>query len=285
MAAGQGSPGRRDAGIMRTELGSRVVSSVVLVAVALLLTYWGGWPFALLWLAAGIATAIEWTAMSRIEPLRFVQVLLGGTLAALTANHLLGGGFANGAAMVAIGALGAAVLARTARGKLWAVGGLGYALVISLVAPLVRDHPAFGLTAVLWMFAVVWGTDIAAYFTGRRLGGPKLWPRVSPKKTWSGFLGGLLAATLLGVAVVRIASGFGVPVTVGLGTVAFLSAVASVASQLGDLAESALKRRFDVKDSGHLIPGHGGVMDRVDGFWAVAVLAGIVLLAARFNPV
>jgi phosphatidate cytidylyltransferase len=117
-------------------------------------------------------------------------------------------------------------------------------------------------------------TDIAAYFTGRRLGGPKLWPRVSPKKTWSGFTGGLVAGTAAGLLVLQVAKAAGWTAPAGFVTVAAASVVASVASQLGDLAESALKRGFEVKDSSHLIPGHGGVMDRLDGFWAVALLFG-----------
>ena len=142
-----------------------------------------------------------------------------------------------------------------------------------------RGHPDLGIVAVLWMFAVVWTTDIAAYFTGRRLGGPKLWPSVSPKKTWSGFGGGLLAGTLAGIAVPAAAQRWGWTPPLGLWAIAILSALASVLSQLGDLGESALKRRFGVKDSGRLIPGHGGVMDRLDGFWAVALLTGAGLLA------
>jgi phosphatidate cytidylyltransferase len=153
--------------------------------------------------------------------------------------------------------------------------------VIAIVPPLVREHPRLGIAAILWMFAVVWFTDIAAYFTGRALGGPKLWPAVSPKKTWSGFLGGLAAATLAGAAVAVVASRFGWNAPVSIGVVILVSAVASVLSQLGDLGESALKRRFGAKDSGRLIPGHGGVLDRLDGFWAVAALMGLALVGAQ----
>jgi phosphatidate cytidylyltransferase len=176
--------------------------------------------------------------------------------------------------------LGVAV-ARTARGRLWTVLGLLYAVVIAVVPPLVREHPDLGLVGLLWMFAVVWTTDIAAYFTGRRLGGPKLWPRVSPKKTWSGFVGGVAAGTLAGILVTLAGQRFGWRPPAGIGLIALGTAVASVASQLGDLGESALKRKYDVKDSSHLIPGHGGVMDRLDGFWAVAFLVGLGFVAWR----
>jgi phosphatidate cytidylyltransferase len=131
------------------------------------------------------------------------------------------------------------------------------------------------------MFGVVWTTDIAAYFTGRALRGPKLAPAISPNKTWSGFVGGLIGATLVGVLVVHVGRRFGAEVQIGLVAVAIGSALASVTSQLGDLAESGLKRRFGAKDSGHLIPGHGGAMDRLDGFAAVALLCGVALAGSR----
>jgi len=160
---------------------------------------------------------------------------------------------------------------------MWAATGFLYGLVIVLVPPLVRAHPNLGLIGLLWMFAVVWATDIAGYFVGRALGGPKLWPRVSPKKTWSGFLGGVFAAALAGFLVAWIAQRMGWMQPFSLRNTIMLSIVASIASQLGDLGESALKRHCDVKDSSHLIPGHGGVMDRLDGFWAVSLILAIVL--------
>jgi phosphatidate cytidylyltransferase len=163
----------------------------------------------------------------------------------------------------------------------WMVLGFAYAMVIAIVPPLVREHPNLGIAAILWMFGVVWFTDIAAYFTGRALGGPKLWPAISPNKTWSGFLGGLAAAVIAGAAINGIASRFGSNPPVSFIVVILLSGVASILSQLGDLGESALKRRFGAKDSGRLIPGHGGVMDRLDGFWAVAALMGLALAGAH----
>jgi phosphatidate cytidylyltransferase len=210
-----------------------------------------------------------------------VQFLLAAALVALSVLSFAGSGLQALALVTAAALLGAAAAARTAPDRLWAVTGLIYAAVISLVPPLVREQPDLGLVGLLWMFAVVWTTDIAAYFTGRRLGGPKLWPRVSPKKTWSGFIGGVAAGSVAGILVTVAGQRFGWNPPVGLGLVALGSAVACIASQLGDLGESALKRRYDVKDSSHLIPGHGGVMDRLDGFWAVAFLVGLGFLAHR----
>jgi phosphatidate cytidylyltransferase len=258
-----------------------VISAIVMVLVALAVAYQGGWSFALFWLLAGIAVAIEWAEMARVGPRLPVRILYGAGLALMTLFYLAGTGL--GVAVLATGvvALLIVTIPRSTRDRLWALGGFGYAAVIVVVPTLVRDHPDFGLVGLFWMFAVVWATDIAAYFTGRKLGGPKLWRRVSPKKTWSGFCGGVIAAMLAGVAVAAVADRAGWVPPAGLGTAALISCVASIASQLGDLGESALKRKFDVKDSSRLIPGHGGVMDRLDGFWAVALLVGIVLLAER----
>jgi phosphatidate cytidylyltransferase len=260
-----------------SELATRIASAVVMGVAALGTAYLGGPIFALFWLAAGLGVLFEWLAMAGVEPRRLLLGTLGLALVALTALDLAGLGLAPSAAAVALAVLVGLVLGRRPQDKAWAVSGFLYAMVISLAPPVVRDQPAIGLTWLLWMFAVVWATDIAAYFTGRRLGGPKLWPRVSPKKTWSGFIGGLVAGTGAGIAVLAAAAQFG-PDVPSLSVIALVSAVSSAASQLGDLGESALKRRFDVKDSSHLIPGHGGVMDRVDGFWAVAALAGAWLL-------
>jgi phosphatidate cytidylyltransferase len=232
----------------------------------------------LFWLAAGIAMMIEWINMTRIEPSRPIQVVFGIGLAALTVLFLTQAGFGVSALTGVAFLLAGSLLARGANGKSWAASGFAYAAIIVLVPPLVREHPDLGLVGLLWMFAVVWATDVAAYFTGRALGGPKLWPLVSPKKTWSGFFGGLFAGALAGFFVAWAAQQLGWVHPFSLRNAIILSMIASVASQLGDLGESALKRYCDVKDSSHLIPGHGGVMDRLDGFWAVSLILGLVLL-------
>jgi len=131
---------------------------------------------------------------------------------------------------------------------------------------LVRLDPEMGFVALVFVLLIVWVTDIGGYVAGHGIGGPKLWPRISPKKTWAGAVGGFLASLV-------VAGGF---VALGLGKsgpLLLLGAILSLASQLGDLFESAVKRRFGVKDSSHIIPGHGGLMDRLDGFVAAVVLA------------
>ena len=263
-----------------SELRARVASSAVLISVALLATYAGGWLFRAFWLAAGLAIALEWTAMTKVEPRRPLQVIAAIGLLTVSAlvfsGHKLAGALALGLAILA-----AAVLGRTGRDRTWAAAGLAYAAVIVLVPPLVRDRPDLGIVGILWMFAVVWATDIAAYFTGRRFGGPKLWARVSPKKTWSGFAGGSVAGVAAGMAVAAASVRLDWAPPVGMVLVAAMSGIASVLAQLGDLGESAMKRRSAVKDSGRLIPGHGGVMDRLDGYWAAAACIGLVLAGAE----
>lgn len=260
-----------------SELGVRAVSGVVLGLLVLAATLTGGWLFALIWLLAGLAVVGEWLAITRTAPHRLLLGLAGLTLAGLMAGARLDTsplvllGFA-GLAMLVL-----ALLARPAAGRLWAPLSLACAAVVALVPVLLRDDPRIGLAGPLWLFGTVWTTDIAAYFTGRALGGPKLWPAVSPKKTWSGFCGGLVGATIVGGAIAAGAAHLGAQESLPLAAALGLSALGSVLSQGGDLAESALKRAYGAKDSGRLIPGHGGVMDRLDGFFAVAALAGLLL--------
>jgi phosphatidate cytidylyltransferase len=152
----------------------------------------------------------------------------------------------------------------------WLAAGIAYAAVL-LFAPLIlRRDPALGFAAMAFLFAVVWVTDIAAYFAGRAIGGPKLLASVSPKKTWSGAIGGTLGGIAAGVLTVKL---LGLSVAPALVLVAcFLSVVA----QVGDLLESAIKRHFGAKDAGSIIPGHGGLMDRLDGFLTAAAAAAMV---------
>ena len=276
--AGDARPAGR-AGRPLSELGKRVGSAVVMAGLALAATWAGGWAFTLLWLAAGIVIFVEWIDMSRAR--RRTALLLVGCGGLVAGAVILRGGPDLARTALAAGCAAAGILLAGASGRdrLWALGGIAYAALAMAVPVLVRDEPALGAPAILWIFAVVWLTDIGGYFVGRALGGPKLAPAISPGKTWSGFAGGLVAGTLSGIAVVWIAGRFGHAIPVGWTTVVTASALASVAGQVGDLAESAMKRLFAVKDSGWLIPGHGGLMDRLDGFVAAAALLALVLAA------
>lgn len=253
------------------------------MAVAALGAAWlGGAVFAAFWLAASIAVASEWIAMTRAAPRLQLSIAAGSSLAGAVFALVAGLSGAVAAAALAVGAVAATAIAREGGSRIAAWLAIAYATPVALVPILVRDDGGLGLAAILWMFAVVWTTDVSGYFVGRALGGPKLWPRVSPGKTWSGFAGGVAGAVVAGSAVALAAPRFGASPPLGPLGVALVSALASVASQGGDLAESALKRRCGVKDSGRLIPGHGGVMDRLDGFVAVAALVGLALAGSRF---
>jgi phosphatidate cytidylyltransferase len=264
-----------------SELLRRAVSGIVLAAVALGATWVGGPVFAVLWLAAGIAIAFEWIAMTGAQPRAILAALSAAGLAGLVVAVTFGSGWSAEIAILVLALGTIAIASEGGRDRAWALSGFSYAALVALVPTIVRDRPDLGALAILWIFGVVWTTDVAAYFTGRAIGGPKLAPQLSPKKTWSGFLGGLAGATFVGTLVVHLGPRFGTEAPVGLVSAAIGSAVASVASQIGDLGESALKRRFGAKDSGHLIPGHGGVMDRLDGFAAVALLCGVALAGSR----
>jgi len=150
----------------------------------------------------------------------------------------------------------------------WAAAGFCYAAAAEIASVLLRLDPAKGFAALMFVLVIVWVTDSGGYFAGRGIGGPKLWPSVSPKKTWAGAVGGFAASLAVAGAFAEFDLGRTVPLLVS-------AAILSVASQLGDLFESAVKRRFGIKDSSHLIPGHGGLMDRLDGFVAAVVLAAI----------
>jgi phosphatidate cytidylyltransferase len=167
---------------------------------------------------------------------------------------------------------------RMVAGPIWIASGTIYAAAMFAAPVILRSDLAFGLLAIVLLFAIVWSTDIFGYFAGRAIGGPKLMPAVSPKKTWSGAVAGTLGAMIVAVLVAKLFGSFS---TVAIAAVALLL---SVCAQAGDLFESWIKRKFGVKDSSQLIPGHGGVMDRLDGFWAAAVVGCIIgLLRGGFD--
>jgi phosphatidate cytidylyltransferase len=160
----------------------------------------------------------------------------------------------------------------------WVIAGIGYAGVMLWAPVLLRGDINYGLLAMFLLFAIVWTTDIFGYFAGRAIGGPKLWRAVSPNKTWSGAAAGTLGAMVIAVLVAGFFGSF------NRVAIALIALLLSVVAQLGDLLESWIKRRFGAKDAGHLIPGHGGVMDRLDGFWAAALVGCLIgLLRGGFD--
>lgn len=258
-------PKSSDGGNLKwSELTTRAVSAVVLAIIATTFGLIGDWPMTLLAAIMAAIVSAEWISMTRGRVLR-EMLLVGGSAVAAVALA----GF--GQPIWAVALLVAAALGFGAwRRAIWIPSGIVYAAGLGVSLVVIRADPVEGLRALAFVAFVVWGTDIGAYFVGRKVGGPKLWPAVSPNKTWSGVFGGASAATLAGLALVWVSGGqvSWELVIVALGL--------SVVSQLGDLFESGVKRRFGVKDASNLIPGHGGLMDRVDGLTFAAIAAALV---------
>ncbi|MBB5050225.1 phosphatidate cytidylyltransferase [Afipia massiliensis] len=249
-----------------SNLFMRVVAALVMAPLTIAIAWIGGWPWACIVIAAAALLYFEWLMIVGASGNR-LAVAAGITALAIAGVCLMMRRTDLALGIVAVGIALAAVAGRGQRG--WVASGLVYAAAALLAAIVVRRDADFGFVALMFVLLVVWVTDIGGYFAGRGIGGPKLWPRVSPKKTWAGAIGGLVLA--LFVAAVFAWLGFG-----GMLALLLLGAVLSIVSQLGDLFESAIKRRFDVKDSSHIIPGHGGLLDRLDGFVAAIVFAALI---------
>ena len=258
-----------------SDLSMRLVSAIILAAVVLLITYSNHMLFAaLLAVGAGVASW-EWGAMVRkaegvdeLLVLQLISVLIAGGVA-------LSGRYEVAALILVVGPAMKFIISDDKQ-----AGNLGLSLLgvpyigLPLLAMLwLRGDPAYGWQAIFYLFVVVWSVDVFAYLTGRSIGGPKLAPKISPKKTWSGFLGGVGCGALAGMWF-SVALGGTSPLILGV-----ISLIVGVMSQIGDLFVSVLKRRFDIKDMSNLIPGHGGLLDRIDGLLFGAATAAAIALA------
>lgn len=244
------------------DLKVRVLSALVMAPVVLGAVWAGGWVFHALIAFGSVIAVSEWTSIvpsARRLPARLMATF--GILVALMVQIVAGPAAGLGAA-TAFAVLTAIVGGGSDRGLL----GFGVLYVAVGMAGLMwlRDLPDSGLSLFLFVLFAIWATDIGAYAAGRSIGGPKLAPRISPKKTWAGLIGGMAASALFGwlVALAFAAARPDIALAVGAAT--------AVVGQAGDLFESAVKRRYNVKDSGQLIPGHGGILDRIDGLLAAA---------------
>ena len=255
---GPDSPPARAVAPQWADLRVRALSALVLLPVGIGSLWAGGWWWTGLVGLAAIGLAAEWAALcgGRADSLGVFTLLAVGLAAAGQA----------GAALVLLAAATITLWWRDRR--LWPALGVPYVGLASVALVWLRADPASGRRDVLVLLLVVWATDIAAYVAGRLIGGPKLAPSISPGKTWSGAAGGLLGALLVGWIAAPGAAG------------PALAALLSVVAQAGDLMESGIKRRFGVKDSGRLIPGHGGLLDRLDGVLTAAPLAALLAFAA-----
>jgi phosphatidate cytidylyltransferase len=254
-----------------TDFAARLLSGLVMAAAALLLTVSGPTPFALLVVLVALVVCWEWGRLVHGTDQTLVLSVQIGTAAA--AGVLAALGYVGlGLLALPIGAILATLLS-LGNNSLFAALGVFYAGFPAVVLIWLRSDPALGLSAVLFLIAVVVTADTAAFLSGRLLGGPLLSPNVSPNKTWAGAIGALVASAIVGSLF-----WFAVPESSAVRLAATGVALAFVA-QAGDLAESALKRRFGAKDAGSIIPGHGGAMDRVDGLVAAASAVGVAALA------
>jgi len=258
---------------MSGNLKLRIISGVVLAAVALLLTYLGPMSFAALVLACTVVISWEWGRLVRgasFDVGFWVQAIAVGVAVILAAA-----GYAAPAIVVLAAAAITMVPLYMGRGARLSALGVFYVGIPAVTLLWIRGDEPYGFLAVLLLFGIVWLSDISAYAAGRLIGGPKLWPRVSPNKTWAG-LGGALAGGLLAGLIVGV-----LEPQLDLVRLLALGFILALVAQAGDLAESALKRGFGLKDSSDLIPGHGGFMDRMDSL--VAVAGAVALLALAIN--
>jgi phosphatidate cytidylyltransferase len=263
----------------QSDLTTRFAMGVAMIAVACLVTWFGGWPFRALVLIAAAIMLVEWADMHKVPRL---WAWVGGLL---TAAILLGASeyfYPNAADEGELSwlsfapALGAALLLGVASRRIAMGWGFAYIVVpaFALVVMSWVSEVAVGL--VFWVLIVTWATDIFAYFAGRGIGGPKLAPRISPNKTWAGLIGGVAGAAAFGWLAAYLFE-LDTPFP-------WAGAAMGLIAQLGDLYESWEKRRAGIKDSGNLLPGHGGVLDRLDGLLAVAAATMILLLTEYWSP-
>ena len=250
-----------------SDFAPRLASGLALGAVAALFTFSGVLPFSVLVVVVTLLLSWEWGRLvhgREADMVVAIHVSSAGAAAVLAALGYVGLGLL----ALPIGAI-LAMLLSLGRNSLFSALGVFYAGLPAVAMIWLRADPQLGLLAVIFVIVIVIVSDTAGFLAGRLLNGPKLWPRLSPNKTWAGVIGALVASSIIGALFWFVVPGASAV------WLAATSMVLSLAAQAGDLAESAIKRRFGAKDSSSLIPGHGGVMDRVDGLVAAAALVGL----------
>ena len=273
-----------DAGAKRHPGGGavrRVVPALIMIALALGTVIAGGWFFAAMVMGCSVLMLLEWQTMTKVERTSPTGVLQTATGVAAVGLAAWGAPEA-GLTVVGVGAVASGIAASIAGHRVGhALLGVLYVCLPSLAALWLRALPEVGLVNILWLYAVVWAGDTGAYGFGRWIGGPKLAPLASPNKTWAGAVGGAVASVAAGVAAAALMGGFS-----SVLLVMAMSFIIAVIAQIGDLVESVFKRSMNVKDSGSLLPGHGGLLDRLDAFLAaVAAVFLIHILFAVEGPI
>ncbi|UXM94045.1 phosphatidate cytidylyltransferase [Bartonella sp. HY329] len=263
-----------------SNLQTRIITALILALLTLVVTFLGGIWFSILSFLIGLAVLHEWQTISKAKQNNLTFFL--GWIFYFSIFALVLFKFDIFIIFTAVILFSVVLAFAFLKNAGWVAGGFLYGTLPALALTLLRGDEQMGFGAIVFLFAIVWGTDIAAYFNGRALGGPKLAPKFSPNKTWSGAIGGAAIGVAGGVLVVLLLmkNSLVVSITPTDIWVPLLALVLSIASQAGDIGESWVKRYFGVKDSSNLLPGHGGVMDRVDGLVAAAVL--LYIIAAIF---
>ncbi|MDF2368668.1 phosphatidate cytidylyltransferase [Sneathiella sp.] len=259
-----------------TSLQQRVISALVLAPIAIATLYFGGVYFLLFLIGAAAIMAYEWCHAS-LEKSPGLATLLTGASVVIALFLVQKGYFLQGIIVLVSGAVlmvVAAIFLKKTDRMIWALTGplcIGLP-VIALI--MLRGIPDAGFAVAFGLFLVIWATDIGAYFSGKSIGGPKIAPSISPNKTWAGLIGGIISAMIVAYLVNRYLMG-GQAATIG---VLGLGAICAILAQVGDFAESAWKRHFGIKDASNLIPGHGGVMDRLDGVFLTAPMLMVIIM-------
>ncbi|MDX9689529.1 MAG: phosphatidate cytidylyltransferase [Proteobacteria bacterium] len=272
--------------VLSSNLAQRTISAIVLIPLVLGVVWAGGWPYTILVAAMMMVGAYEWMGLTvrGISPLGGLWMF---GLLLLILGIGLWGNIVYATAFIVMASVIVLYFSVLWWGRLksalWAPVGIPYLGYGGIALIYLRNYDAYGLDLIIYLLAVVWSTDIGAYAAGRLIGGPKLLPKISPKKTWAGLLGGMALASFLGYAAARGFSfgrfaGWPVVLPFSPEAAACGGAILAVIAQAGDFFESYLKRRAGAKDSGRLIPGHGGMLDRVDGLIVAAM--GLALYVA-----
>jgi len=261
----------------KSEMLTRLVSAIVMAALALGSVLASAWTFVALVIAAGVTVSWEWGRLVREAGFDAIAGIQSAAVASVAvAVALSQPGLALIAAIVAL--VGTGLLAVSSATVGWSLLGIAYSVLSTWSMVWLRSDPTLGAAALLYLLLVTWTTDTASYGGGRLVGGPKLAPSISPRKTWSGLLAGILAPALVGYAFALFLQ------DTSAWRLTLVSIVIAAACQAGDLGESAVKRRFGTKDMSNLIPGHGGLLDRIDGLLIAAIAAALIALRDPANP-
>ena len=261
-----------------SDLGVRAASALVLAPLTLLVVYQGGICFTIFAITLGLLMAYEWVAIVHSGNIRqFALHALAVVGAGLVFE--VSGVWASILVVIIFTIMSSITINSFARSATaWSFLGVPYVALPVLAFQVLRHNDAWGPESIIWCMIIVWSADVLAYFSGRTIGGPKLAPRLSPKKTWAGLAGAVIGAMIASIV-------FSVIEKIALWPLVGLAAFMALAEQGGDIFESALKRRYEVKDSSDLIPGHGGALDRVDGLITVVFLAALIgFLRNATNP-